>query len=221
MTSMFDRFLKFLKQENTKRVLAFLVYFSVVFMILELEISIVIKVVLGIMQLIVFLLWYILCLEEAASDILNDRQKRFNIKMVVKELVMFIPILVITCLIVEYVMVGTSVNQSSIDLKFETAPIYYSFMIIIGGPIMEEYLFRLLPRKFINNKYVYVIFSSFVFAAMHVVHDPNAFYYIWFYMMRPLYYGYRYYETNNIWVPIAMHSLNNFVATLPLIIKYF
>ena len=60
-----------------------------------------------------------------------------------------------------------------------------------------------------------------MFAAMHVIDDPNAFHYVWFYMMRPIYYGYRYYETDNIWVSISMHSLNNFIAVLPQMILYF
>lgn len=65
-----------------------------------------------------------------------------------------------------------------------------------------------------------LFFSAFIFAGMHVLNDPNPFYYIWFYMMNPLYYGYRYYETQDILVPISMHSLHNLIAALPLVFSY-
>lgn len=88
------------------------------------------------------------------------------------------------------------------------------FMKIIIGPIIEEFIFRFLPYRFIKNKILYVIVSTVIFAGMHVLNDPNPFYYIWFYMMRPLYYGYRYHKTKDILVPISMHSLNNLFDVL-------
>lgn len=221
MTSLMERFLRFLKKEKTKSVLAFLVYFSIIFWVLEFDMSSVTKVILGIIQFTIVILWYVICLYEITNDSLSPKKKENKIKLIVKEIAMFIPILIITCFITELFVVGTPVNQASIDSDFGSSPIFYSLMIIVFGPIIEEYIFRLLPRKFIKNKYVYIIFSSTMFAAMHVIDDPNAFHYVWFYMMRPIYYGYRYYETDNIWVPISMHSLNNFIAVLPQMILYF
>ena len=55
---------------------------------------------------------------------------------------------------------------------------------------------------------------------MHVVNDTNAFYNIWFYLPNALYLGYRYYKTNDLLVTISIHSLNNLLATLPLILSY-
>lgn len=52
------------------------------------------------------------------------------------------------------------------------------------------------------------------FAAMHVIHDPNPFYYIWFYMIKPLYWAYRYHKTKDIYVTICMHSFSNFIAII-------
>ena len=93
-------------------------------------------------------------------------------------------------------------------------PILKSMLSIIIAPIIEEFVFRLLPHRFIKSPIIYVVISTVVFAAMHVINDPNPFYYIWFYMMGPLYYGYRYHKTKDILVPISMHSFNNLIATL-------
>lgn len=49
---------------------------------------------------------------------------------------------------------------------------------------------------------------------MHVIDDPNPFGHIWFYMIDSFYYGYRYYKTNDIWVPISMHGFNNTISFL-------
>ena len=127
---------------------------------------------------------------------------------------MFIPILLISDCVISFIMVGQPANQTSLDKAFYEAPIFNSILSIIIGPIIEEFIFRFLPYRFIKNKTLYIIVSTVVFAAMHVVNDPNPFYYIWFYMMRPLYYGYRYHKTKDILVPLSMHSLNNLVATL-------
>lgn len=221
MISIIERFLKFLRRERTKSVLAFLLYSSVILMALNLELPIVANMIGGIIQFIVVILWNIAYLEEISDERLSTKKWKHKLTMIGKEIVMFIPILLITSLITKLLLVGESANQASIDSNFKNAPIMYSLLIIIFGPIIEEFIFRLLPAKFIKNRFMYIIISTVVFAAMHVVGDPKAYYYIWFYMMRPLYYGYRYYETKNIWVPISMHSLNNLIATLPQIMSYF
>ena len=140
-----------------------------------------------------------------------------EIKKIAKEILMFIPVLIITKLITIFVMVGQPVNQINIEQSFFEMPIFNSICAIVIVPIVEEVVFRLLPYKFIKNKAVYIIVSTVIFAVMHVINDPNACYYVWFYMMRPLYYGYSYYRTKDILVPISMHSLNNLIETLILV----
>ena len=109
-------------------------------------------------------------------------------------------------------MVGQPANQTNIEQTFLEELILNSIMAIIVGPIIEEFIFRFLPSRFIKNKILYVIVSTVVFAAMHVLDDPNPFYYIWFYIIRACYYGYSYYKTKDILVPISIHSFNNFIV---------
>ena len=111
-------------------------------------------------------------------------------------------------------MVGQPENQAVLDMVFYEAPIFNSILSFIIAPIVEEFIFRFLPYRFIKNGNLYIIVSTVVFAAMHVINDSNPFYYIWFYMMKPWYYGYRYHKTRDIFVPLSMHILNNLIATL-------
>ncbi|MBQ8298555.1 MAG: CPBP family intramembrane metalloprotease [Clostridia bacterium] len=219
MTAKVERFFNFLQREKCKGFLACAFYVSIIGMVLEIAMPLPLEIICTILRLIVALLWYVVSMMEVTDEHLEKKSKKERLKQLVKEIVMFIPVLIVSNCIIYLVAVGKPVNQMSIETSIGQAPIYYSISAIIVGPIVEEYIFRFLPHKFIKNPIIYVIFSTFVFATMHVVDDPNAYYYIWFYMMRPLYYAYRYHKTQDLAVPICMHSLNNLVATLPLIIK--
>lgn len=140
-----------------------------------------------------------------------------EVKKIAKEIIMSIPILLIDGLITSYIIIGESTNQTSVIESFYKSPVFSAIDVTIIAPIIEEVIFRLLPYKFIKNKGLYIIVSAVVFAAMHVISDPNPFYYIWSYMIISLYLGYRYYKTKDIRVTIAIHSFSNLIATLILI----
>ena len=140
-------------------------------------------------------------------------------KKITKEILMFIPISIIFCLIISAFIVGTPANQAAIEEEFDQSIIINSLFIIIIGPIIEETLCRLLPYKFIKKAPVYIIVSAFVFAGLHVVEDPNPFIYIWAYVPDALYYGYRYYKTQDILVTISLHSFHNLVSVLIMILQ--
>lgn len=136
-------------------------------------------------------------------------------KNIIKELIMFIPILVISVYIRTFFIVGQPANETSVNELLKTSPIQGLMCVIIFGPIIEEFVFRFLPYKFIKNKeIVYIIFSAVIFAGLHVINDPKPFYYIWCYMLNSIYYGYRYYKTKDLGVTISMHIFNNIIATI-------
>lgn len=150
-----------------------------------------------------------------------NRQKIINeTRKLIKEFLMFIPMLLLSHVICS-LMTGIPENQAALDKDFYEAPIWNSILMIILGPMLEEYVFRYLPNRFIKNSTLYIIFTSLVFAWMHVSSDPNPFYYIWVYMSHALYYGYRYRKTQDIKVTLLCHSFNNLIATLPQILSLF
>lgn len=133
---------------------------------------------------------------------------------------MFIPFLFISTLAISLILIGEPANETHINESFGDAVIFNTILLIFIGPIYEEFIFRLLPYKFIKNKTLYIVISALIFAGIHVINDTKAFYNIWFYLPTALYLGYRYYKTNDLLVTISIHSLNNLLATLPLILSY-
>lgn len=220
MNTKIERFFSFIMKEKMRNFFAFAIYLIFIGSLMEINLPIA-------LQVVCFILLIFLTILICSVDMIKWMDKMFEmnneslgksiiqeIKKITKELLIFIPIFLMSIYITSCIMAGQSANQTSIEESFYESPIYNSISIIIIGPIIEEFFFRFLPYKFIKNKTLYIILSAIIFAAMHVLNDPNGFYYIWFYMIRPLYYGYRYHKTKDILVPISMHSLNNLVATL-------
>ncbi len=225
MNTLIGRFFTFIKKERIRKFVAFAYYVLFIRMFFEINLPLALDIICFIVVTFITLFFIPVYQAEYIDKIYERNRGKLgkNIiretKKIAKEILMFIPIFIITICITSFIMVGQSANQTSIDESFYEAPIFNSILAIIIGPIIEEWIFRFLPSKFINNRTLYIIVSTVIFATMHVIDDPNAFYYIWFYMMRPLYYAYRYHKTKDILVPISMHSLNNLVATLLFVIS--
>lgn len=155
------------------------------------------------------------------TDNIGSFLDTFNLERLNKillEILKFIPIFVLDTFITSFLMKGIPANQASVNNMHASAPLFHMVMSVIIAPICEEFIFRYLPYKFIKNKKLYVILSAVIFAGMHVIYDPNPFYYIWFYMLFSIYCSYRYYKTKDILVTISMHSFNNLICVLSMII---
>lgn len=215
MDTKIERFFAFILKENFRKFFAFALYVSCIVMCMKTELSLALRIVRFIIEacLSIFIL-VVLNLEWADKMSEGSGEKIQEIKKIVKEILKYIPIWVISCCITNFIMVGQSVNQTSVEQALYEEPIPNLMIVIIFAPILEEILFRFLPYIFIKNSVVYILVSSVVFGLMHVINDPNPLYYIWFYMIDSLYYGYRYYKTKDVFVTISLHSFNNVVATL-------
>ena len=226
MDTKVGRFFEFIKKDKTRNFLAFALYFLfIINMVVDLPL--ILEFIWLISITLVIMLRRIIYSIDSFDKISDQREEKISNKIkreakkIAIEIVMFIPVFLTSILIISLFMVDEPANQSSIKASFNQAPLLNSIYMIIIGPIIEEYIFRFLPYQFIKNKILYIIVSTVVFAAMHVVSDANPFCHIWFYMIRPLYYAYRYQKTEDIWVTISMHSLNNFIVTLSMIVSYF
>jgi len=207
-------FIEFLMREKVRRCIAFFSYILCIYFLVGVnDLPVVLQIIIVCILELVYMIYLPIHIVE--KSVFEQKQTRIEkTKKIVKEIIMFIPILLISYCVTNFIMIGQPVNEISLNNEFYEAPIYNSILLIIMGPIMEEYIFRYLPYKFIKNKILYVVVSTVVFAAMHVTKDPKWFYYIWFYMLRAWYYGYRYYKTKDLLVPICMHSFNNLVSTI-------
>jgi len=226
MNNLKERICKFLKDDKTKSIFAFLFFVWSVVNFTDLPNK---------MPVPVRAIWFYLNIagigfySKMWGDKIFDRLEavRGNVKKVIKkeakkigrEILLFIPIEVILGVITYNIMKGAPQNQIGLEELFWKNPISIAFLSIFIAPFIEEVTFRFLPRCFIKNGIIYVIFATVTFAAMHVIEDSNWFYYIWFYSVRPLWYSYRYYKTKDICIPIALHSFNNVVAIALILFK--
>ncbi len=115
----------------------------------------------------------------------------------------------------------TSANQQLVIDMFTDNNIINFFIIItlvFVAPVVEEMLFRYhLASKF-NKKdiWLWVLISSLVFGLMHAGFDlPH----LVQYSIHGLVFALAYVKTENIWVPLSVHVINNSLATLAFFIS--
>lgn len=112
-----------------------------------------------------------------------------------------------------------SINESINREYFKNSPLVFVILAVIIGPIIEETIFRYLPHQFIKNKKIYIIVSAFIFSMMHCTGSFKDLIYIPMYLPSSLYFAYKYYKTEDVFVTIAMHSFINFIAVIQLLIR--
>lgn len=225
MNTKIGRFFSFIRKEKTRNFFAFAYYVLFIAMLMDINLPLALEIICLIVVMFIALFCCPVYMTEWMDKMVERNKGKLGkniiqkMKKIDNEILMFIPILLIYNCVISFVCVGQPANQTRVEESFYDAPIFNSMFIILIGPIIEEFIFRFLPYKFIKNKTLYIIVSTVVFASMHVLNDSNPFYYIWFYMMTSLYYGYRYHKTKDILVTISIHSLNNLLATLQFVLS--
>lgn len=145
--------------------------------------------------------------------------KTFFIFMVVKYIVSFISVLIMVLLGFNTSSM-TSVNQNLIQTYLKTSPILMFFTTAIFAPFYEEVLFRLGFRKVIKNKYLFIIISGVVFGILHVFPLEDGVDILLgisqsiSYVTMGIFLSYIYAKTDNIFMSIGIHFLNNFLSVL-------
>ena len=185
-----------------------------------------------IISIIMFILVFILYFKTIKKDYkelkkhigknIKDIIKLFLIFMIVKYIVSFITILLMTILKLDIESV-TSVNQTLIENYVKTAPILMVITTSILAPIYEEILFRLGFKKVFNKGLLFVLISGFVFGLLHVfpltegVSLTLGIVQSISYVTMGIFLAYIYNKTNNIFISIGVHFLNNFISILTMI----
>ncbi len=110
---------------------------------------------------------------------------------------------------------GMAENEQQVRELIDLAPLFMIFDVSIYAPFTEELIFRKGFRDAINNKWVYIITSGFVFGALHVISSittPVDLLYLIPYCSLGITFAYTYYKTNNIFSTISMHMMHNTMA---------
>lgn len=118
---------------------------------------------------------------------------------------------------------NTSNNQESINAMFKQMPFFTLLLSCLYAPFVEESLFRLNLSKLINNKTLFIILSGFIFGLLHVIGQANnikEFLYVFQYSALGIYLAKTYMESNNIFVTISMHFMQNFLAAVLVLLLF-
>ena len=118
---------------------------------------------------------------------------------------------------------NTANNQESINTMFKELPLLTLVLTCLYAPFVEESLFRLNLSKLINNKKMFIILSGFIFGFLHVIgqfSNIKEFLYVFQYSALGIYLAKTYKESNNIFVSISVHFMQNFLAAILILILY-
>ena len=92
----------------------------------------------------------------------------------------------------------------------------------ILAPFVEESIFRLGLRSVIKEKYLFIAISGLVFGFMHIFPTELPLYVALIqsivYVAMGICLAYMYTETDNIWITIIIHALNNFLSMAAILI---
>lgn len=126
-------------------------------------------------------------------------------------------IMSVLCLMTGY-EVDVSENQEAINLYTTSAPIIMLLTTSITTPIVEEGIFRLGISKVIKNKNLFIIISGLFFGFLHIFPTELELTYALIssipYVTMGFVLAYIYKKEDNIYYPMILHGLNNFISMI-------
>ena len=135
-------------------------------------------------------------------------------------ILMIVSMIISSIIITNFTSISNSENQEIIIEEFKKFPLYTLFLTIFIAPFMEEIIFRLSLNKLIKNKYIYIIFSGLLFGLLHVIGSDNILNYLFFipYSIPGIILAHTLVKSDNIFVPISLHFINNLFSTILLLV---
>ena len=174
---------------------------------------------------IIIILLYKKCLRK--DIVLFKLNKKDYINKILNYFILFIVIKISSSLITGFlsVILGydlvDSENQSAIISLTKSAPLMMLISTSILAPIVEEGVFRLSLRKIIDNKTLFILISGLIFGLMHIFPTDLSLDFALIqaitYVTMGFFLAYTYVETNNIWIVISIHAINNLISMLSIL----
>lgn len=174
---------------------------------------------------------YIIIFITTISMFFNELKSNFKVfinnkkiysKFIIKRyLKMFLGMLIISIPIVLINNGKSSVNQQLLGEMFEKKTLFIAILTTLYAPLIEETVFRLCFSKLIKNKYLFIIISGIVFGYMHLIGNYSnykEFLYIFQYSFLGICLAKAYKDSNNIFVSISMHFIQNTLSVILMLI---
>ena len=137
---------------------------------------------------------------------------------ILKRYAIMLGIMVLVAIPITYLNSGkVSSNQEILNSMFTKTPLLTALLSCIYAPCVEESIFRLNISKIINNKIIFILFSGILFGALHVIDKYTNIYdllYIFSYSTLGICLAKAYKDTNNIFVSMSMHFIQNTLASI-------
>lgn len=225
--NLLERFIRFSMKEKTyKTILAIVLLFTIMHIVnfpMPYVFALVSDLVITITLCVFLVIAWGYIIEYVQAFYHSSKKKKIKYikkeaKKIFKEILMYMPYCVITCVVISALIKGSPSNQVAVEESLGNLIILACIEIALIAPVTEEVIFRFLLYKIIKNKYLYIIIATFVFAGLHVINDPNPLYYIWAYIPDAFYFTWRYYKTKDILVTISLHSLGNIIALFSILL---
>lgn len=118
---------------------------------------------------------------------------------------------------------STSNNQKMLNAMFSKLPLISVLLSCLYAPFVEENIFRLSLSKIVKNKYFFIILSGIIFGFLHVFDKSNSikdYLFVFQYSALGICLAKAYSDSNNIFVSISMHFMQNFLAALLVLIFF-
>lgn len=149
------------------------------------------------------------------KSIKKDYKKIFNVGLKYWALGIFL--MIISNFIINYLVFGGDIatNEEMVRETILDYPLFGIISAVIVAPFTEELIFRGSLRRCFKNKYFYAITSGVIFGLMHAISgysSPLDLLYIIPYGSLGYAFSMMYYETDNIYTNIFMHSLHNLLS---------
>lgn len=165
-------------------------------------------------MLIVYLVQALILIPTLWKDIKRDFiefRKNFKTYMryIFPKLGIFLIVYIVSTIPIALIVGAQSTNQ----LAIKELPLAFTIiMAVFLAPFIEEFLFRGLLRKGINNDKIFIICSSLLFGAAHILYaEENLLMYLYIipYALIGYFLSRTYTKTNNIFTNITIHFLWN------------
>lgn len=122
-------------------------------------------------------------------------------------------LMIFSNLIIQMIANGIAPNEQAVRDTLAVEPLYTFIASVIIAPFLEESIFRLSIRKiFTKNNWLYIIVSGLTFGLLHVIGNITIWtdwLYIIPYSIPGLIFAYTLVKSDNIFVPISLHTIHN------------
>ena len=161
--------------------------------------------------LIIFITTIILVLSN--KELFNKKDIKKYLILIIKYWIIGASLMFISTYIINNLTGTMAINEIMNRKQLHNSLISSLIIITLLNPICEEIIFRGSFKKSINNKYLYCIFTSLLFGLFHVIFNGDIIYIVPYALM-----GYClakvYYETDNIYTSILMHTWHNLIMII-------